>query len=277
MKRVLSIQSLSCFGKSSLTVALPVLAAMGCSCTALPTAVLSTHTGYPEPHRRDMTAELAPIAAHWQQQGICFDAVMTGYLADPAQAEEVLRIVGDFDGLRIVDPAMGDGGKLYRGLPPEHVEAMASVCRRGAILLPNVTEAALLTGIPYRSLQDPAYIQQLMDGMFAFGPEAVVITGVSAEPGKTGFSCALAGGESVCYQTALVGKGFHGTGDLFSAVLTGAVLRGKGVPEAARLAAAFTERVLQRSTGPEREGIAFEPELPWLWQQLQERPSVNIP
>lgn len=266
MKRVLSVQSLSCFGKSSLTVALPVLSAMGCSCTVLPTAVLSTHTGYDAPHRRSMTEDIPQIAAHWQAQSIGFDAVMTGYLADPAQVDAVLKVVDTFGKTVIVDPAMGDGGKLYRGLGTKHVDAMKQLCRKAKVLLPNVTEAALLTGLPYREGHDESYLAELLDGICAFGAEAVVITGASKAPGKTGF-VGVEKGTFFSYEADVVGKAFHGTGDLFCAVLTGGLMADKALPDAAKLAAAFVERVLLATDGPEKEGIAFETQLPWLWLQ----------
>ena len=265
MKKVLSVQSLSCFGKSSLTVALPVLSAMGCSCTVLPTAVLSTHTGYPDPYKISMTQDISQIAAHWQAQGIGFDGVMTGYLADPMQAEAVVQVVDTFRKTVVVDPAMGDSGKLYRGLCPAHVDAMKLLCRKANVLIPNVTEAALLTGLPYRASHEESYLAELMQGMLGFGADAVVITGVSKAPGKTGF-VGTEKGASFSYETEVIGKAFHGTGDLFCAVLTGSLMAEKSLSEAAKLAATFVERVLQNTHGPEKEGFTFEPQLPWLWQ-----------
>ncbi len=268
MKQVLSVQSLSCFGKSSLTVALPVLSAMGCGCTVLPTAVLSTHTGYADPHRVSMTADIPQIAAHWQKVGIGFDTVMTGYLADPLQAEAVAQVVDAFGAAAIIDPAMGDRGKLYRGLTPDHVDAMKALCRKGNLLLPNVTEAALLTGLPYRDIQDEAYLSELLQGLLAFGAHGVVITGVTKAPGKTGFAGMDKG--YFTYETDAIGRAFHGTGDLFCATLTGALMAGKALENAAGLAAAFVERVLAGTHTPEPMGIAFEPQLPWLWSQMEE-------
>ena len=268
MKKVLSVQSLSCFGRSSLTIALPVLSAMGCHCSVLPTAILSTHTGYPEPHRRAMTEDISKIAAHWQRQGIVFDAVVTGYLADPLQTEAVLQVAEAFGKTLIVDPAMGDHGKLYRGITPEHVDAMKKLCRKGSILLPNVTEAAYLTGLPYRQVQDEAYLSQLLEGMLSFGARGVVITGITQATGKVGF-LGIHDQNPFSYQAQAVGKAFHGTGDLFCAVLTGGLMAGKSLSQAAQLAAAFVERVLKHTTSPEAEGIAFEGQLPWLWKQME--------
>lgn len=268
MKRVLSIQDLSCMGKCSLTVALPVLSSMGCSCTVLPTAVLSTHTAFPNPHIRDLTQDLWPVAEHWHSVGAEFDAVAVGYLSDPQQAELVGRVLDLFPGRVILDPAMGDHGKLYRGLRPEHIGAMANLCRRAQILLPNVTEAALLTGLPYREDCDAAYLRELSRGLLDMGPETVVITGFTRPDGQTGFFGMHRSGEEFPYQAQRIGKHFHGTGDLFAATFTGALMHGMLPAQAAVLAARFTERVIAATEESTPFGIAFEPELGWLLEQL---------
>ena len=143
MKHVLSIQDLSCTGRCSLTVALPVLSAMGCRCTVLPTTVLSSHTGFPEPHRRGLTEHIAPIARHWESLQMEFDAIGVGYLADPQQAEAVAQVLDTFPTLTVVDPAMGDHGKLYRSMTPEQVQAMA---RRGTVWVPTLSTIGNLRG-----------------------------------------------------------------------------------------------------------------------------------
>ena len=268
MKRVLSIQDLSCLGKCSLTVALPVLSNMGCSCSVLPTAILSTHTAFPNPHVRDLTQDILPVANHWQTIGANFDAITVGYLSDPRQAELVGQVLDTFQSPVILDPAMGDHGKLYRGLCTEHIDAMASLCRRANVLLPNVTEAALLTGLPYREDADTAYLRELARGMLSFGAETVIITGFTRPDGQTGFFGMHQSGEAFSYRAQRIGKHFHGTGDLFAAVFTGAVMAGKSAHEASTLAALFTERVISATEESTPFGIAFEPELGWLLEQL---------
>ena len=266
--RVLSIQDLSCLGKCSLTVALPVLSAMGHACTVLPTAVLSTHTAFPNPHCHSLTEDILSIAAHWSSVGAEFDAVSIGYLADPLQAEKVGKVLDLFQSTVILDPAMGDHGKLYSGQTPEHVQAMAQLCRRADYILPNLTEAALLTGLPYREEADAGYLRELADGMLAFGAGAVVITGFTRADGQTGFYGARKDGDTFTYQANRIPRHFHGTGDLFAAVFAGGLLRGKDAPEAATLAARFVERAIAVTRESSPFGIAFEPELPWLWEQL---------
>lgn len=268
MKQVLSIQDLSCLGKCSLTVALPVLSAMGCACTALPTAVLSTHTAFPGPHVRSLTEDIGPICRHWQTTGVQFDAISVGYLSDPAQAAAVEAVLDAFQAVKIIDPAMGDHGKLYSGLGDNHVTAMAQLCRKGNILLPNVTEACLLTGMPYRQNGDADYYRTLLSGMLDFGADTVIITGISPAPGQTGFmGTDRKTGEFSC-QTDRISKQCHGTGDLFTAVFTGAFARGRSVQDAAGLAASFVERVISATEEASPFGVDFESQLPWLWEQL---------
>lgn len=267
MKRVLSIQDLSCLGKCSLTVALPVLSAMGCACTVLPTAVLSTHTAFPAPHVRSLTEDLVPMAAHWKSVGADFDAITVGYLADPHQAQEVAQVLDTFSSPVILDPVMGDHGKLYSRQTPEHVRAMAQLCRRAKYLLPNVTEAALLTGLPYREQPDEGYLQELTAGMLEFGAEAVVITGFLWDEKTTGFAGACREGDAFSYRAPRIPKTLHGTGDLFAAAFAGSFLSGKAPYSAATLAAGFVERVVDATDTASAFGAEFEKVLPWLWEQ----------
>lgn len=267
MKRVLSIQDLSCLGKCSLTVALPVLSAMGCAATALPTGILSTHTAFPAPHVKDLTEDILPVCRHWQTIGAEFDAITVGYLSHPAQADAVAQVLDTFGSFVVIDPVMGDHGKPYSRITDEHVQAMNGLCAKGNVLLPNVTEACMLTGIAYRETADEDYYRQLLESMGSFGADAVILTGVSLAPDKLGFmGCS---GETVfTYQADRIPRQCHGTGDLFTAVFTGALMAEKSVEAAARLAAGFTERVIAATRETSPFGVEFEPQLPWLWQQL---------
>ena len=268
MMRVLSVQDLSCLGKCSLTVALPVLSAMGCAATALPTTLLSTHTAFPKPHRRSLTEDLKPICDHWRSVGAQFDTVSTGYLADPMQVEAVSNVLDAFsDALHIVDPVMGDHGRLYSSITQEHVQAMKTLCAQADVILPNVTEAALLTGHPYRETAEAGYYRELLAGMERFGAKAVILTGVSLEAGKLGCFGRDENGEFSC-QNEKIDRQCHGTGDLFAAVVAGAMTRGKTAREAAALAAEFTRRVVENTPDPTPFGTEFEACLPWLWKNL---------
>lgn len=266
MKNVLTVQDLSCVGKCSLSVALPVLSAMGCSCSALPTAVLSTHTAFPAPHVRSLTEDIVPICDHWKSVGAEFDAIAIGYLSDPAQAAAVTRLLDDFPAFTVLDPAMGDHGKLYSGLTTDHVAAVKALCARANVLLPNVTEACLLTGMDYREQGDLPYYRQLLDRLMQYDADTVILTGISPSPNTTGFLGADRALGEFCRLVPRQPKKCHGTGDLFTAVFTGWCLREKSVSRAAELAAEFTEQVIAATPAASPFGIAFESLLSRLWE-----------
>ena len=261
MKHVLSVQDLSCVGKCSLTVALPVLSAMGLSCSVLPTAVLSTHTAFPKPHVRSLTEDIVPVCDHWKTIGAAFDAVSIGYLSDPEQAAAVAYLLDSFPALTVLDPAMGDHGKLYSGLTQAHVDALRQLCKKVNVLLPNVTEACLLTGLPYREAFSMEGYRQLLDGLAQFGADTVILTGISPEPGMTGFMGMDKTRGEFTRVVPRCPKKFHGTGDLFTAVFTGSCVKGKPVDEAAAKAAEFVEQVIAANPEESPFGIAFEPHL----------------
>ncbi len=263
MKTVLSVQDLSCVGRCSLTVALPVLSAMGCRCSVLPTAVLSTHTGFPDPHILSLTDHIGPISRHFETLGLSFDAVTTGYFSGPAPIDEVLPLVGGCKGQGsriIVDPAMGDHGRLYRGLGDDHVAAMTRLCGQGDILLPNVTEAALLTGLSYREQGDPAYYRDLAQALLErFPAQAVLITGVTGKKGTIGFAGLDRETGLISYQVPVVPRQFHGTGDLFAAVFTGGLLSEQTLLQAGIQAADFVRACVAETKEVTPQGVEFEP------------------
>ena len=165
MKRIASIQDISCLGRCSLTVALPVISALGVECAIVPTAVLSAHTAFPGFISRDLSDQLSAIAAHWRSQHVHFDALYTGYIASAAQVRQVLDFfdtVKSPDTLIFVDPAMADHGRLYTGFGPDFPAAMAQVVARADVAMPNLTEACLLTGTPYREDMDEPFARMLL-------------------------------------------------------------------------------------------------------------------
>ncbi len=274
MKSVLSVQDLSCVGRCSLTVALPVLSAMGLRCSVLPTAVLSTHTGFPNPHVLSLTEHIGAISAHLDTVGVTFDAVTTGYLADPQQAETVLPLLRSHKekgSTVIVDPAMGDHGKLYSRLNEDHVFAMSELCKEADILLPNLTEAALLADMPYREEIDGAYLRALTGALMAYYKvRSVVITGVSGSNGTIGFCGANREEGTFSYQSPIIPKQFHGTGDLFAAVFTGSVVRGASIYDSAVLAADFVRCCVAHTPEVTPHGVTFENQLFRLWAEKSE-------
>ena len=162
-----------------------------------------------------------------------------------------------FDGLRILDPAMGDGGKLYSGMTAGNIIAMEQLCKKTDVLIPNVTEACLLCGVAYEKGQDRAWHERLIEILLRKGCKRVVLTGVSLDAGSTGFLTSDGG----LYQTAQLDGHYHGTGDLFAAVLTGALLGGESLQAAAEKAARFVEACIKTTGEYSRFGIRFEENL----------------
>lgn len=275
MKRIVSIQDISCLGKCSLTVALPVISAMGVECAILPTAVLSTHTMFQNFTCKDLTDQIAPIAAHWKQENIRFDAIYTGYLASRDQIADVCRFFDAFktaDNLIFVDPAMADNGKLYPAFGADFPAEMAKVCAKADVIVPNLTEASLLTGLPYQTAYGEQYILDMLGALARLGPRHVALTGVSFEPDRVGvMSYDRQTGEYFRYFTEKIPVSFHGTGDLFASACVGALMNGMDLGASLALAADYTVACIRATAKtPEANwyGVEFEREIPYLVQRI---------
>ncbi|MBQ8684571.1 MAG: pyridoxamine kinase [Clostridia bacterium] len=260
--RVLAVNDISCIGKCSLSVTLPVLSACGVTCDVLPTALLSTHTGGFEGYTfRDLTGDIEGILAHWKTLGVSFDAVYSGYLGSEAQIEIVQKIKRDFlkkDGFFVVDPVMGDSGSLYAGFNDGYVEKMRALCREADYILPNLTEACYLADIPYPAANTDELLQKLRE--LCARP---VVTGILE---KENISIRYTNKEGVTqkYTSENVEGFFCGAGDVFASAFVGALARGKSEETAIRLAADFTSASIRRSAkevADKRYGLNFEAEI----------------
>lgn len=271
--RILTVQDISCVGQCSLTVALPIISACGHETCVLPSAVLSTHTGGFSGYTfRDLTEDMPKILAHWQKENLSFDALYTGYLGSAKQIAYVLdiaRTVLRKDGRLIVDPAMADNGRLYPGFDNAFVREMRSLCAKADILLPNITEACLLTGTEYREEYDRAYIDKLLVALSKNFHGTIVLTGVSYAPDKTGV-VVFENGTYSYYEHERITGGYHGTGDVYASAFTGALMGGRNVFESARIAADYTvESILETRDDPtHRYGVKFEKAIPKLLSLL---------
>lgn len=275
MKRIVTIQDISCLGKCSLTVALPVISAMGVETCVIPTALLSTHTIFPDFTFKDLTDEIEGISNHWSAQGVTFDAIYTGYLGSQHQIDVVSRVFDTFktkDNFIFVDPAMADQGKLYAGFDMDFARAMTKLCRKADIIDPNMTEACLMTGTPYKEQYDERYVRELMDKLTDLGAKTVVLTGVSLEPGKTGVvGLDTDTGKTHHYFHPHIEGQFHGTGDIFSSTVVGAMMNGKSLDDALRIAANFTYECIKITAMQAPDcwyGVAFEKAIPYLISEL---------
>ena len=269
MKRVVTMQDLSCLGKCSLTVAHPVLSAMGCACSVLPTAVFSTHTGFPGPAVRELGDFAGAAMGHWKTVGAEFDGILTGYLANPSQAFLALELRERFGENAVIvhDPAMADHGRLYSGIGPEMAHFHRVLCREADLILPNLTEGAMLAGMACENRTDLEFCQQIATELLKNGPRAVLLTGFAPAPDALGFYYSD-GQTEYAHAAPRLPRACHGTGDLFAAVVMGGLMQGRSVPEAGRLAAEFVHRAIAKTGTDSRFGVAFETELSWLARQV---------
>lgn len=276
-KRAAAIHDISCFGKCSLTVALPILSAAGIETPVIPTAVLSTHTGgFTDYTYCDLTNEIDPITKHWQSLDLKFDAVYSGFLGSKEQIDLVCNFLDAFDKgdcLTLVDPAMADNGQMYVVFDMAFAEEMKRLCARADIIIPNMTEACFLLGEPYKEgPYTKEYIEETLKGLHDLGPNKIVLTGVHFDSEKLGAACydAETGETGYALNEKLEGM-YHGTGDVFASALLGALLNGFSLKESAQTAVDFTLGCIRRTkeAGTDlRFGVNFEAGLPGYMERL---------
>lgn len=265
-KRILVMQDISCVGQCSMTVALPILSACGHETCILPTAVLSTHTGgFGKPKITHLDASLEGMWKHWQKNGITFDAILVGYLGSEGAVEVAQTVMEQLlapGGITIVDPAMADHGKRYSGLTAAYAKKLEALCRRADIILPNVTEAAMFADMEYRENLDRDYTKALLD---TIRHPCIILTGVGYREGETGI-LVYENGRQTHIPHQRMNRNFHGTGDMFAAAFTGALLQGKTNAESARIASHFVLQSIRSTLENPAHwyGVKFETALPEL-------------
>lgn len=273
-KRILTIQDISCLGQCSLTVALPIISACGVETCVLPSAVLSTHTGgFTGFTFRDLTEDMPLIEKHWRRERIKYDCIYTGYLGSEKQIEYVKSIFSSClrkSGVKVVDPAFADNGKLYVGFDENYVEAMKELCKVADVLIPNLTEACFLTGTAYREKYREAYIDGILKKLSEFGASTVVLKGIGYEEGKTGV-VVMRNGKKSYYEHVKLENSCHGTGDIYSSAFVGALMNEKAPFDAAKIAADFTVRCIENTQKDPKHwyGARFESVLPELIEKMK--------
>lgn len=293
MKRVLTIQDISCVGKCSLTAAIPVISAMGIEVCPLPTAILSNHTAFSSFSFLDLTDKIPEILNEWKKQGFHFDAIYTGYLGSIKQIDLVHKILDEFaqnDTLVVIDPCMADNGKLYTGFSQDFVQQMAKLCGRANVILPNMTEACFLVNQDYDIFTHTnESITKLMEKLLSLGANHVVLKGVDFSSDKIGV--AYYSQKNNNDNRNLIGKSmiensiddmkiyfhhrydenFHGTGDLFASAVTGALVLKKELKKAVEIACDFIQESIECTlSNPNYNwyGVEFESALKNLPQRL---------
>lgn len=277
-KRVAAIHDLSCFGKCSLTVVLPILSAAGVECCPVPTAMLSTHTGgFKDIFIHDLTDDIQPVQKHWESIDLHFDALYSGYLGSFRQLDLVSEFFDKFkseDTLIVVDPVMADNGKLYGGFSQDFPQGMKKLCAKADIITPNFTEAVLMLGEEYKEgPYDKAYVENLLGKLSELGAKTVVLTGVYFGENELGAAvCDCASGK-IDYAFSPWIKGYyHGTGDIFTSVFLSAVLNGKSNSEAIAHATDFVSGCVNNTKNNYEYmwyGVNFEAQLPSMIKKLE--------
>lgn len=269
-KRILTIQDISCVGQCSMTVAMPILSAWGHETCILPTAMLSTHTGgFGTPAILRFGDALEGIWRHWQKNNISFDAILVGYLGSISAIHTTMDIMDNLlapGGISIVDPVMGDNGKFYSGFDMAYAEEMKILCCRADMILPNVTEASLLSGIPYQDIMKEDYVNSLLHSL---NHPCTVLTGVGYGADQTGVVL-YQQGSGTYYPQRKLGGSFHGTGDIFAASFTGSFMSGNSLEKSVKIAEKFIENAIQNTVENPAHwyGVKFEPLLSQIKQML---------
>lgn len=256
-KRIALVNDITGFGRCSVTVELPLISAMKIQACPLPTAILSVHTGFPNHYLDDYTARMEPYIKSWEVNGLAFDGICTGFLGSAEQIAIVLDFIHRFKGPEtrvMVDPVMGDYGKLYPSYTQEMCDKMRSLLGVADLVTPNLTEACQLLDIPYPEdgIVTDGALQQMAEALAARGPQQVVITGLHEGDFIKNFL--YDAGHMAIVRAPKIGGDRSGSGDAFAAIVAASLINGEGLEAAVQKAASFISRCLQ---------YALELYLPW--------------
>lgn len=278
MKRIVTIQDLSCLGKCSLTVALPIISAMGIETSVIPTAVLSTHTQFKGFTFRDLTNDIPGIAKHWKKEQINFDAIYTGYLGSIEQINLLKRFFKEFktdNNFIFVDPVMGDNGRLYSGFDEKFVMEMKRLCKDADIIVPNITEACYMLHREYKEEYSEEEIKKLLIELTNLGPKYAILTGVSFEKNEIGVMAYNKDTNKFFsyFREKIPGK-YHGTGDIFSSTLVGSIVNNNSIEEALKIAVDYVWETIEDTYKEKKEfayGVNFETKIPYLISRMNKK------
>ena len=275
MKRIVTIQDISCVGKCSLTVALPIISAMGIETAVIPTAVLSTHTAFKNFTYRDLTGDLPKIAKHWKQEKFNFDGIYTGYLGSIEQIDMLKEFFKQFktpDNFIFIDPVMADNGKLYAGFDAKFVKEMKKLCKMADIIVPNLTEASYMLEKEYKEIYSEQEIKDILIELNNLGPKYVVLTGVSFKDNKLGvMSYNKETNEFFTYFKEKIPAKYHGTGDIFASTLVGAITNNNTLEEGLKIAVDYVWETINdtyKTNKKDAYGVNFETKIPYLINRI---------
>ena len=275
MKRIVTIQDISCLGKCSLTVALPIISATGVETAIIPTTILSTHTAFNGFTFRDLSEDIPDISKHWQKENFSFDAIYTGYLGNISQIEKVKDFIKNFntkENFVIVDPAMADNGKLYKGFDTNFVKKMKELCSMSDIIVPNLTEACFLLEKEYKEDFTEKEIKEILVEMSKF-VNNVVITDITINKKIGLMSYNAKTQEFFSYFRTKIPVKYHGTGDVFASALVGALTNNISLENALKIAVDFTWETIKDTYKENKEayGVNFEKKLAYLIKRINHK------
>lgn len=276
MKRIVTIQDISCVGKCSLTVALPIISAMGIETAVIPTAVLSTHTAFKNFTYRDLTGDLPKIAKHWKQEKFDFNGIYTGYLGSIEQIDMLKEFFKQFktsNNFVFIDPVMADNGKLYAGFDENFVKEMKELCKMADIIVPNLTEASYMLEKEYKENYSEQEIKDMLIELSILGPKYVVLTGVSFNENKLGvMSYNKETNKFFTYFKEKVPAKYHGTGDIFASTLVGAITNSNTLEEGLKVAVDYVWETINdtyKTNKKDAYGVNFETKIPYLIDRIK--------
>ena len=254
MKKIAAIHDLSGYGRASLTVAIPILSYMGYQVCPLPTAILSAHSEYKDFRSFDLTDQMQGIIDHWKELDLHFDALYSGYLASEKQMNIVSGFFDDFsqdDNFILVDPVLGDHGKLYPGMDTGMITGMRELCKKANVITPNLTEAAFLLDTAPSPHTPPGEAIEWCKALSKLGPEYVIITSAPSGNEKKVATLAYNKNDERLWRVSsdYVAASYPGTGDAFASVITGCLLNGDSLPEAIERAVHFINMGIKATFG----------------------------
>ena len=263
-KKAAVINDFSSFGRCSLAVALPILSAMKIQCCPLPTALFSNHTGFDSFYWTDFTAHMTPYADEWKKLGLKFDAIETGFLGSVDQINIVKDFIGRFKGegtVVVVDPVMGDYGKLYPTYSMELANAMGELVEYADIMTPNLTELCVLTQTPYQEQFSRDALYEMCSRLSSRGPEKIVVSGLVLDARNLGNFVFERGKPARMLTREKIGPYRSGTGDVFASIITGCAVRGMGLVESVEKASDYITKTIRHTVAlniPTTDGICIE-------------------
>lgn len=276
MKKIVTIQDISCVGKCSLTVALPIISSMGIETAVIPTAVLSTHTAFKNFTYRDLSSDIPLIQEHWKQENFRFESIYTGYLGSISQIDMLKEFFNEFktaNNFIFIDPVMGDNGKLYTGFNQEFANQMAKLCSKADVIVPNLTEASYMLQKEYKEEYSEKEIKELLIELSNLGPQEVVLTGISFKESELGvMSYNKNTRQFFSYYREKIPAKYHGTGDIFASTLVGALVNSNTLEEAIEIAVDYVWETIKDTYDTNKEnayGVNFEKKIPFLIDRMK--------